>query len=243
MADNMWYHVFFEAIDEGDGYFLGSFKDKDLSWKSGMHVNDLIYCDKNEVDKKQELREISRSWIKYKIFPETEYTSRLAARGILSSSGFFTFYSIESDKPDFVYKYIEYRGTTQIDLFPKQPYEFCLMFQYELKRQIAQKKLIRRHKVPESRNIIFINGKDFRLDEVDVNEDDFDRFWCKEIEVTQRFFDELEYTDVISISINDENIKNEIPNFDNYFRNDVVLKARCYNEKTNILYFNLVGMQ
>jgi hypothetical protein len=115
------------------------------------------------------------------------------------------------------------------------------MFQYELKRQIAQRKLIRRHNVPESRNIIFINGKDFRWDEVCVSRDDFDRFWCKEIEVTQRFFDELEYTDVISISIN-ENIKNEIPNFDNYFRNVVVLKARYYDAKTNKLCFDLVDM-
>ena len=239
MADNNWYHVFFEAIDDGVGYYIGSFKDKDIARKTGMHVNDLIYCDRDETDKKQELREISRSWVIYKIFPETEYTSLLAARGILCSSGLFTLYSIESNKPDFECKYIEYRGTTQIDLFPKQPYEYCVMFQYELKRQIAQKKLIRRHRVPESKNIMFINGKDFRLNEVNVNKDDFNRFWCQEIEVTQIFFDEMEYTDIISISINDEIIKKGIPNFDNYFRNDVVLKARCYDAKTNVLYLDL----
>ncbi|NWJ52961.1 MAG: hypothetical protein HXX14_19075 [Bacteroidetes bacterium] len=243
MAYNYLYHVFFESIDEGVGYYIGSFKDKYIAEEKGIHVEDLIYSSSEETEKKQELRVISRSWIKYKIFPETEFTSLIVSRGVISFSGFFTFYSIESDKPDFVYKYIEHRGTTQIDLFPKQPFENCVMFQHELKRQIAQKKLIRRHRVPESRNIIIINVKNFRLDEEDVIEDDFDRFWCQEIEVTKRFFDEMEYTDDISISINDEKIKKEIHNFDNYFRHDVVLKARCYDEVTNKLYFDLVNIQ
>ena len=243
MAD-MMYHLFFESRDEGIGYYIGSCKNKDDAKKIGEWVCDFFDEFGYYVDKPQEFRKIIKSWRHYKIFPETESTLLSFYKSIVFSlSGMTNALAIKSNAPDFVKKYIEYRGTTQLELFPKQPYEYRVMFQYELKRQIAQKKLIRRHEELETKNFILVNVNKIRSDEEDVNFDDIKSFFRKKIEVTKNFFDEMEYTDFISIGLDNENIKNEIVEFDNYFRNDVVLKARGYDEVANILFFDLVDIQ
>jgi len=235
MADNVLYHVFFESFDEGIGYYIGSGKGKDSARRLGESVCILFDKFGDYEDKPQEFREIIKTWTEYNIFPETQCTlSSFIKSVVFSPIGMTNALVIESNVPNFVAKYIRFRSSTQKELFPSEPNENCVMCQYKEKRQIAQYKLLRKQKVPETKNIIIIN-----IPRLLLRIKDFHLFKDKKIEVTQRFFDIMEYTDDILISIKDKNIRNEIVDFDNYFRNDILLRALRYDEKKNVLYLDL----
>ena len=64
-------------------------------------------------------------------------------------------------------------------------------------------------------------------------------FFGKRIEVTERFFENLETSDSISLDLNNPEIREDIVDFDQYFQYNTDLKTRIYNEKENVLYFDL----
>ena len=114
------------------------------------------------------------------------------------------------------------------------------MFNFKQKRIVAQKKAFRRNKkVVEMKNIMIISMLSKPMLEERHNIEGLERFYLKEIEVSQKFFDDIEYANEIFISVDDESIKKEIVDFDHYFEHDVDLKLHFYDEKKNILYFEL----
>lgn len=74
MADNMRYHVFFESNDEGIGYYIGSYNDKDIAKKKVDYVFELFHSYGYETDEAQELFESIHLWRRYKMFSETEFS-------------------------------------------------------------------------------------------------------------------------------------------------------------------------
>lgn len=113
--NNLTYNLFFES-NEGFGLYIGSYKEKDRAEKMGMYVWDLF--DNDGTDKTQEIIEAAKFWRKYNVFRDTEFTP-MFGKGVLRTSGFNTTLIFETHDLDFVNKYIEYRGTTQSELFPK----------------------------------------------------------------------------------------------------------------------------
>ncbi len=107
------YHVFFES-DEGFGLYIGSYHDRDHAEKMGKYVWDLF--DNDGTDKTSEIIEAAKLWRKYKVFPDTNFAS-MFVKGMLRTSGFSTIFVFDSNHLNFVNKYIEYRGTTQVKLF------------------------------------------------------------------------------------------------------------------------------
>ena len=233
---NFLYHVFFEDEDIG-GFFIGSYNQKEEADSIWPHVWDLFAND--GTDKTDMILEKTRIWKHYKIYSDTQF-STFTTKGIVTSSGFASALVFKSDDKNFVEKYIKYRGTIQPGLFPKEPYEDCIMYKHKEKRSIALRKDFRRgRKIQEPNNIIVINGFGEGMQNYQAEKYGLATFLWKKIEVTQEFFDKLETTDTISIKISNENIRNEIIDFDLYFAYDINLKARVFDEKENILYFDL----
>lgn len=240
MADTM-YHVFFESIAEDDGvsYYIGMYLDKEYAKETAEYVWELWHSSKEETGKIQELSESFQFWKQFNIFPETlTYNIPFKDLDYYVSSGLSTALVIHTNDPNFLPKFIRFRGSIQHELFPPEPNEKCEMYQYKEKRLIVQKKLLRRHKIPETKNIIIIYVSEFFMHGTDISKN-FHMFKNKKIEVTQKFFDIMEHTDYILISMKDKNIKNEIVDFDNYFRNDILLRASFYDEKKNVLHMDL----
>jgi hypothetical protein len=109
----MIYHVFFES-DEGFGLHIGSYQDKDRAEKMGMYVWDLFEND--GTDNTNEINETAKLWRKYEVFSDTEFTP-MHMKGLQRTSGLSSILVFESDELNFVNKYIEYRGTTQVKQF------------------------------------------------------------------------------------------------------------------------------
>jgi hypothetical protein len=231
------YHVFFEDNQDGVGLYIGSYKEKERAEKIGYYVWNLFEND--GTDKSAEIIEAIKLWRKYEISEITQFTL-FSVRGILRSSGLASILVFESGMPDFVEKYIEYRGTLQPELFPKEEYEDCIMYQHKEKRLLAQKKAARRGKdIQGLKNQILVNGFSEKMQKERFEITGLDRLLWKEIEVTQDFYNRVEKCDTITICMTDEAIKSEIIDFEYYFRCDVVLKARIFDEAKNIIYFDL----
>jgi len=110
---NLKYHVFFEST-EGLGLYIGSYQDRDRAEKMGKYAWDLFEND--GTDKTNEIIEAIKLWRKYKVFPDTEFTP-MHMKGLQRTSGFSSVFVFKSDDLNFVNKYIDYRGTTQCELF------------------------------------------------------------------------------------------------------------------------------
>lgn len=231
------YHVFYEDSDDAVGLYIGSYETKERAEKIGNYAWKLFQND--GTDKSREILEELRFWKKYEISELAEYT-HFAVKGIRLTSGITSLLIFTSGIPEFVQKYMEYRGIIQPELFPKEAYEDCKMYQHREKRLLAQKKAERKGKILQGiKNTICVNGFSQKMKRARFEISQLDSLIWKEIEVTQDFYNRLERSDIIEIFLNDENLKREIIDFDNYFRCNVKLKARIYNEVKNILYFDL----
>ena len=242
MAEKM-YHVFYEDHDlhkANSGFYIGAYTEREEAEKMGKYVWDL-FVKSNYTDNIKEIREAAKPWREYKVFPDTEFTL-LHCSGVITSSGLSSILVFPSKEKNFVDKYIEFRGTTQPELFPIQLYEKCIMYNFKQKRLVAQEKEIRRGKKGlEKKNLIVISRLSEDLIRERKNIIGLKRFFWKEIEVTQKFFDDIEFHNEIFISIEDGSVKNEIIGFDNYFKHDVALKVHLYDEEENIIYFDNVN--
>ena len=231
------YHVFFEDHQEGVGLYIGSYKEKDRADKIGNYVWDLF--ENTGIDKTDEIIEAVKLWRKYRIYTDTEY-SRFQIHAMKITSGLSSMLVFESVDVDFVQKYTLFRGMIQPELFTREFFEHCVMYQHKEKRLLAQKKAARRGKdLTGLKNQILVNGFSEKMQKQRFGDSAVDRFIWKEIEVAQKFYDRLEKTDYVTINLNDKTIRSEICDFENYFRCDVELKARIYDEVKNILYCDL----
>lgn len=131
---------------------------------------------------------------------------------------------------------MNYRGTIQLELFQKDAYEDCIMYQHQEKRLLTQKNADRKGKILQGiKNIIFVNGFSQKMERARFEISQLDSLIWQEIEVTHDFYNRLERSYIIEIFLFDENFKNEIIDFENYFKCNVKLKVRIYNEVKSIL--------
>jgi hypothetical protein len=235
------FHVFFEDNDSGIGFYIGTYYEREEAIKSANYIWDLFQKYNFDSDSK-EIIEAAKFWISYKTYPDTEYA--IFHNVVFStSSGINTCSVFKSNDMVFINKYIEFRGANQPELFPIQPYEKCVMNKYKEKNIIARRKALRRgKKLREYKNIIVINGLCDILSKIHDISDIVKMFFKEEIEVTEVFFNDIEFTDDILIRINNTSMTKEIINFDNYFQYDIDLKAHCYDEVENVLYCTVIDI-
>jgi hypothetical protein len=233
---NTAFHVFYEDHD-GLGFYVGSYSDSDEAENKARYAWKLLEND--GTDKSDEIRKIASAWRRFNINEDTE-DSHLYARGLMISSGLCSALMFQSDDNDFVEKYIKFRGTMQSELFTRENYEKSVMYNYELKRSLAMKKALRKGKeLPVSKNRIIISCVSYLMEKGYQNVEAIRKFSFQEIEVTDKFFSNMEFTDSISLSLEDEDLKNEILDFETWFKYDIDLTARYYDTERNILRFEL----
>ena len=136
------------------------------------------------------------------------------------------------------------RGTVQQNVFPKEPFEDCVMHNYRIKRDLASNDKRRKSKKAggQSKNFIVINGFSDCMQKYQGEIIGLKNFFGKRIEVSERLFENLETSDSISLDLLNQEIRKDIVDFEKYFQFSTDLKARCYDENDNILYFDLEGI-